>query len=239
MVTGRGLVCQRPDKEENACVSRRLPSVRRTVPSPGRCRISHTTASRGAAPIGQTAAAHLDPVPSPQGRGPFGFRSGHLPSSVAPPQRNEDLCRLLHTQTNSRLRARRAAAAQEVDDGTTPEQRGEQDKAVQAFMAYITTPKPRRSVPQLRATVDRLRAKLAADNGPAGVTRLRVVAERLNAEEELEAAERVALDPEMVAKLEGDFAAVAKPWATRNAIPVGAFRELGVHPRVLKAAGLH
>jgi len=139
----------------------------------------------------------------------------------------------------ARLRARRAAAAQEVDDGTTPEQRGEQDKAVQAFMAYITTPKPRRSVPQLRATVDRLRAKLAADNGPAGVTRLRVVAERLNAEEELEAAERVALDPEMVAKLEGDFAAVAKPWATRNAIPVGAFRELGVHPRVLKAAGLH
>jgi hypothetical protein len=110
-----------------------------------------------------------------------------------------------------------------------------QGRAVRNYLEALEAHKPRRG---RRRSPESMRKRLAAVNDelPSAdpVTRLNLIQERMDLEAELDAAETV-VDH---SALEAEFVAAARGYGERKGISYAAWRELGVSPAVLGAAGI-
>jgi hypothetical protein len=110
-----------------------------------------------------------------------------------------------------------------------------QGRAVRNYLEALEAHKPRRG---RRRTPESIRQRLAAvsDELPTAdpVTRLNLIQERMDLEAELETVETV-ID---LSSLEAEFVAAARGYGERKGISYAAWRELGVSPAVLAAAGI-
>jgi hypothetical protein len=111
----------------------------------------------------------------------------------------------------------------------------EQGRAVRLYLEALEANKPRRGrkrTPEsMKKKLDRIQAELA-DADP--LKRLQLVQERIDLERQLEAAE-TKVD---ISALEKGFVKAAKGYSQRKGISYAAWRELGVPPATLKAAGI-
>lgn len=111
----------------------------------------------------------------------------------------------------------------------------EQGRAVRRYLEALEAHKPKRGRKRTPESVQkRLEAideKLADADA---LTRLHLVQERMNLENEL-AATDTSVD---IQGLEDDFAAAAAPYGARKGITYAAWRQLGVDPAVLRKAGI-
>lgn len=109
-------------------------------------------------------------------------------------------------------------------------------RAVDRYLVAIETHKPKRGRQRTKETAQRqlteVKAKLA--NGARAAEKLELIQRRIDLEQEL-ARDVTVLD---LSALEKEFVAAAKPYAAKNHITYGAFRECGVAPEVLKKAGV-
>ncbi len=76
--------------------------------------------------------------------------------------------------------------------------------------------------------------KAALAEGRDALTRLHLIQERMNLEQELAASDN-GVDLE---ELEDQFVAAAAPYGARKGITYAAWRQLGVDPSVLRRAGI-
>ncbi len=110
-----------------------------------------------------------------------------------------------------------------------------QGRAVRNYLEALEAHKPRRG---RRRSPESMRKRLAAVNDelPSAdpVTRLNLIQERMDLEAALDAAETV-VD---LSALEAEFVAAARGYGERKGISYAAWRELGVSPAVLGAAGI-
>jgi hypothetical protein len=110
-----------------------------------------------------------------------------------------------------------------------------QGRAVRNYLEALEAHKPRRG---RRRSPESMRKRLAAVTvelpSADPVTRLNLIQERMDLEAELDAAETV-VD---LSALEAEFVAAARGYGERKGISYAAWRELGVSPAVLGAAGI-
>jgi hypothetical protein len=111
----------------------------------------------------------------------------------------------------------------------------EQGRAVRRYLEAIEAHRPKRgrkrtpeSVQKRLATID---DQLA---GADALTRLHLVQERMNLENELASSDNV-VDLEA---LEEEFVVAAAPYGARKGVTYAAWRQLGVDPGVLRRAGV-
>jgi hypothetical protein len=97
-------------------------------------------------------------------------------------------------------------------------------RAVREYLDALRSNKPKRG---RKRTPDSIKARLALDE-------LRLVQERRNLQHELETM-GASID---MAALEADFVKVAKTYSERQGIAYATWRDVGVDPAVLKAAGI-
>ncbi len=111
----------------------------------------------------------------------------------------------------------------------------EQGRAVRRYLEALESTKPRRG---RKRTPERMHKRLAAiDEALATadpLSRVHLVQERYDLEARLASGESQ-VD---LAALEADFIDAAAPYGERKGISYTAWREVGVEPRVLKAAGI-
>ncbi len=111
----------------------------------------------------------------------------------------------------------------------------EQGRAVRRYLEALESTKPRRG---RKRTPERMEARLAAiDEEMAAadpLSRVHLAQERLNLEAHLAVGDSQ-VDLEV---LETEFIAAASAYGERKGISYTAWREVGVEPRVLKAAGV-
>ena len=110
-----------------------------------------------------------------------------------------------------------------------------QGRAVSAYLEALEQHKPKRGRKRTPESIDRqladVEAKLA---GASGVTRLSLVQQRIDLQQERDTlGAAVDLSP-----LEDAFVQAAKPYSDRKGISYAAWRELGVPAPVLKRAGI-
>jgi hypothetical protein len=111
----------------------------------------------------------------------------------------------------------------------------EQGRAVRLYLEAVEANKPKRgrkrSPDTMKKRLDRIQADIAAADP---LKRLQLVQERMDLEQQIEAAEtRVDLT-----KLEKGFIKAAADYSARKGISYAAWRELGVSAATLKAAGI-
>jgi hypothetical protein len=108
-------------------------------------------------------------------------------------------------------------------------------RAVRGYLEALEAHKPKRG---RRRTPESIRARLAKLNEEIDevdpLTRVQLIQERIDLNQELDALENK-VD---ISALEGDFVAYAADYSRRKGISYAAWRELGVSPSVLKAAGI-
>ena len=110
-----------------------------------------------------------------------------------------------------------------------------QGRAVRAYLEALEAHRPKRG---RKRTPESMRAKLAEieatleDASP--IDRLQLIQTRIDLEQELDAEENKA----DLAALEQGFIEAAAGYAERKGISYPAWREFGVEPNVLKAAGI-
>ncbi len=111
----------------------------------------------------------------------------------------------------------------------------EQGRAVRRYLEALEAHKPKRgrkrtpeSVQKRLAAIDQKLAEADA------LTRLHLVQERMNLEQELASTDNT-VD---VQGLEDEFVAAAAPYGARKGITYAAWRHLGVDPGVLRRAGI-
>ena len=106
-------------------------------------------------------------------------------------------------------------------------------RAVRAYLDALSQKKPRGgNTDNLQSRVDGLAAKIEAEAN--SLRRLQLIQQRFNLEDRLKAASETA-DYEA---LEADFVGAAASYSERKGITYSTWREFGVTPAVLKAAGL-
>jgi hypothetical protein len=110
-----------------------------------------------------------------------------------------------------------------------------QGRAVRAYLEALEANKPKRGRKRtVESMTRRLEAVEAAIPEADPLTRLQLVQERIDLQDELARAEdTVDLDA-----LESEFVAAAKPYSERKGISYAAWRELGVPAATLKRAGV-
>jgi hypothetical protein len=108
-------------------------------------------------------------------------------------------------------------------------------RAVRTYLEALEAHKPKRGrkrTPEsIGKRIDTINAQL---DEAEPVTRLKLVQERMDLEAEL-ASNQAGAD---LPTLEADFVKVARSYGERNGISYAAWREIGVQPSVLKAAGI-
>ncbi len=111
----------------------------------------------------------------------------------------------------------------------------EQGRAVRCYLDALESTKPRRG---RKRTPERMQKRLAEiDQALASadpLSRVHLVQEHLDLEGRLGSGE----DPVDLAFLEARFVDAAAAYAARKGISYTAWRQVGVEPRVLKAAGI-
>ncbi len=111
----------------------------------------------------------------------------------------------------------------------------DQGRAVRRYLEALEAHKPKRGRKRTPESVQkRLTAideKLAEADA---LTRLHLVQERMNLENELATSDST-VD---IQALEDEFAGAAAPYGTRKGITYAAWRQLGVDPAVLRKAGI-
>lgn len=109
-------------------------------------------------------------------------------------------------------------------------------RAVRAYLEALEANKPKRG---RKRTPESIRARLDAINESldekSALERVQLVQERMDLEAELEKAESGGVDMQA---LEKDFIKSAPAYSQSKGITYAAWREVGVEPRVLKAAGI-
>lgn len=110
-----------------------------------------------------------------------------------------------------------------------------QGRAIRDYLEALETHKPRRgrkrTPDSIRKRLDRIEAELAEADP---MKRLTLVQERMDLQGELEALGG-GVD---LTELEAGFVEHAKEYSARKGISYAAWREIGVSPAVLKAAGI-
>lgn len=110
-----------------------------------------------------------------------------------------------------------------------------QGRAIRDYLEALETHKPRRgrkrTPDSVRKRLDRIEVELA-DADP--MKRVSLVQERIDLQSELDALGG-GVD---LTELEAGFVTHAKDYSARKGISYGAWREVGVSPAVLKAAGI-
>jgi hypothetical protein len=111
----------------------------------------------------------------------------------------------------------------------------EQGRAVRRYLEALDANRPKRGRKRtpdtMRKRLDRIQADI---NSADPLKRLQLVQERMDLEQQIEAAE-VTVD---LSKLEKDFVAAAAGYSQRKGISYAAWRELGVAASTLKDAGI-
>jgi hypothetical protein len=110
-----------------------------------------------------------------------------------------------------------------------------QGRAVRSYLQALEAHKPKRGrkrTPEsIKKRLDRIEVELADADA---LKRLQLVQERLDLQAELASA-GAKID---LTELEREFVSAAGPYSRRKGITYAAWRELGVSPAVLKAAGI-
>lgn len=111
----------------------------------------------------------------------------------------------------------------------------EQARAVGNYLEALELNKPRRGRRRTPESVEKRLAVLEEEIPAAEpLKRLVLIQERYDLTAEL-----AAFEPELdISELESDFVAQAKAYSERKGISYAAWREIGVAPPVLKAAGI-
>lgn len=135
-----------------------------------------------------------------------------------------------------------AAPAAKRSRGMTDEHKAalaegrEQGRAVRRYLEALESHRPKRgrkrTPDSIRKRLDDIDRKLA---GADALTRLHLTQERMDLERELAAGNGTDVD---LKTLEAEFVQAAGPYSTRKGITYQAWREAGVEPSVLKAAGI-
>ena len=109
----------------------------------------------------------------------------------------------------------------------------EQGRAVRRYLEALDAHRPKRGRKRTPESINRRLADIATRLETADpLSRLQLVQERMNLEEEL-ATKSEAVD---IGALEEEFVAAAKEYGERKGITYGAWREAGVDAAVLKRA---
>ncbi|MGH9188667.1 MAG: hypothetical protein ACRD0Q_01315 [Acidimicrobiales bacterium] len=111
----------------------------------------------------------------------------------------------------------------------------DQGRAVRRYLEAIEAHRPKRGRKRTQESVKRRLTVIddrLAEADP--LTRLHLVQERMNLEKELTATDN-AVD---LQALEADFIAAAAPYGQRKGVTYGAWRQLGIDPAILRAAGI-
>jgi hypothetical protein len=110
-----------------------------------------------------------------------------------------------------------------------------ESRAVRAYLEAVEQVRPRRGRKRSPETIQKRLDIIGAELDDAEpMDRLKLVQERMDLEAEL-AAMGQTID---LTELEADFVTVAASYSKRNGISYAAWREVGVEPSVLKAAGI-
>jgi hypothetical protein len=111
----------------------------------------------------------------------------------------------------------------------------EQGRAVRAYLDALEANAPKRgrkrTPDSIAKRLDAIDAEMAAADQ---LKRVGLIQERIDLQAELAAAG----DKVDISRLESAFVAAAKPYSDRKGITRAAWREVGVPPAVLKAAGI-
>ncbi len=111
----------------------------------------------------------------------------------------------------------------------------EQGRAVRRYLEALEAHRPKRGRKRTPESIQKRLADIESRLETADpLTRLQLVQERMNLQNEL-AAKSETVD---LAALEEDFVAAARAYGERKGITYGAWREAGVDPSVLKKAGI-
>jgi hypothetical protein len=108
-------------------------------------------------------------------------------------------------------------------------------RIVRDYLEALRTNRPKRGRKRTPESIKRrLKAIVEELAGADALTELKLIQEQMDLEAELEGfSERVD-----ITGLEAGFVKIAKAYSERQGITYGAWRKVGVEPRVLKAAGL-
>ena len=108
-------------------------------------------------------------------------------------------------------------------------------RAVKVYLEALAANKPKRGRKRTPDSIAKRLERIGAELGEASpLTKLQLVQERMDLEEELE---RMG-DQVDISGLEDDFVAVAKAYGERKGISYAAWREVDVPAAVLKRAGV-
>ncbi len=111
----------------------------------------------------------------------------------------------------------------------------EQGRAVRRYLEALEAHKPKRGRKRTQESVQKRLAAIDEKLPEAdALTRLHLIQERMNLEEELAASDN-GVD---LKELEDQFVAAAAPYGARKGITYAAWRQLGVDPSVLRRAGI-
>jgi uncharacterized protein YicC (UPF0701 family) len=111
----------------------------------------------------------------------------------------------------------------------------EQGRAVRRYLEALEAHRPKRGRKRTPESVEKRLTSIDEQLSDADpLTRLHLVQERMDLQNELEAGDN-SVD---IAALEEEFVAVAKPYGYRKGITYAAWRQLGVDPAVLRSAGI-
>jgi hypothetical protein len=111
----------------------------------------------------------------------------------------------------------------------------DQGRAVRRYLEALEAHKPKRGRKRTPESVQKRLAAIDEKLAEAdALTRLHLVQERMNLENELATSDST-VD---IQALEDEFAAAAAPYGTRKGITYAAWRQLGVDPAVLRKAGI-
>jgi uncharacterized protein YdcH (DUF465 family) len=110
-----------------------------------------------------------------------------------------------------------------------------ESRAVRAYLEALEAHKPKRGRKRTPESVERRLATIEAEIDEVDpITRVNLVQERLNLQDELE----VLTAGTDLTELEDGFVGAAKGYSHRRGISYSAWREVGVEPTVLKRAGI-
>ena len=111
----------------------------------------------------------------------------------------------------------------------------EQGRTVRRYLEALESRRPRRGRRRTPASIHKRLADIDQRLSNADpLSRLHLTQERMNLERELSAGE----DDVDLDALEGEFVRAARQYGERKGITYQAWRQAGVEPRVLKAAGI-
>lgn len=111
----------------------------------------------------------------------------------------------------------------------------EQGRAVRRYLEALEAHKPKRGRKRTPESVQKRLAAIDEKIAEAdALTRLHLVQERMNLENELASSDST-VD---LQGLEEEFAASAAPYGARKGITYAAWRQLGVDPAILRKAGI-